>query len=176
LTKPLVFDTTPVIYIIKASLAEALRRLQNQKLLPETVYEELMAGEAQGKPEAAVIRELVEEAAFILTRPRSLSQVKRLMRVAVEDENKPLHKAEAEALVIAKELDGILIADDHAARSTAKLMQVECHGTGYLLGRMYQEGEVPKDEAIRKLTEMRRAGWRLSEDDYRTILDYLRKL
>ena len=176
MTKPLVFDTTPVIYIIKASLAEALRRLQSQKFIPETVYEELMAGEAQGKPEAAVIRELVEEAALILTRPRSTSLVKRLMKIAVEDENKPLHRAEAEALAIAKELDGILIADDHAARSTAKLMQVECHGTGYLLGRMYQEGEIPRDEAIRKLTEMRRAGWRLSEDDYRAILDYLRKL
>jgi len=176
LTKPLVFDTTPVIYIIRASLRGALRRLQNQKFLPETVYEELMVGEAQGKPEVAVIRELVEEAAFILTRPRSTSQVKRFMKIAVEGENKPLHRAEAEALAIAKELDGILIADDHAARSTAKLMQVECHGTGYLLGRMYQEGEIPRDEATRKLTEMRRAGWRLSEDDYRTILEYLRKL
>jgi len=176
LTKPLVFDATPVIYVIRASLAEALRRLLNQKFLPETVYEELMVGEAHGKPEAAVIRELVEEGAFTITRPRSTPQVKRLMKIAVEDENKPLHKAEAEALAIAKELDGILIADDHAARSTAKLMQAECHGTGYLLGRMYQEGEIPRDEAIRKLTEMRRAGWRLSEDDYRTILDYLRKL
>ena len=157
-------------------MTEALRRLQNKKFLPETVYEELMVGEAQGKPEAAVIRELVEEAAFTLTRPHNTLLVKRLMKIAVEDENKPLHKAEAEALATANELDGILIADDHAARSTAKLMQLECHGTGYLLGRMYQEGEIPKDEAIRKLTEMRRAGWRLSEDDYRTILDYLTKL
>jgi predicted nucleic acid-binding protein len=165
-----------MIYVIKGSLAGALRRLRNQKFLPETVYEELMAGEAHGKPEVAVIRELVEEAAFILTRPRSTSQVKRLMKIAAEGENKPLHRAEAEALAIANELDGILIADDHAARSAAKLMQVECHGTGYLLGRMYQEGEVPRDEAMRKLTEMRRAGWRLSEDDYRTILEYLRKL
>ena len=176
MTKPLVFDTTPVIYIIKASLAEALRRLQNPKFLPETVYEELMAGEAQGKPEVAVILELVEEAALILTQPRSASEVKRLMKIAVEGENKPLHRAEAEALAIAKEFDGILIADDHAARSTAKLMQVECHGTGYLLGRMYQKGEMRREEAIGKLTEMRRAGWRLSEDDYRTILEYLRKL
>jgi predicted nucleic acid-binding protein len=176
LTEPLVFDTTPLIYIITASLAEALRGVQNQKLLPETVYEELMLGEAQGKPEAAVIRELLEEDIFTLTRPRSPSLVKRLVKIAVEDEKMPLHRAEAEALAIAKELNGILIADDHAARSVAKLMQIECHGTGYLLGRMYQEGEIPRDEAIRKLTEMRRAGWRLSEDDYRTVLDYLRKL
>jgi predicted nucleic acid-binding protein len=173
LTKPLTFDTTPVIYIIRASLADTLGRLQNRKLLPESVHEELMVGEARGKPEAAVIRELVQESAFTLTRPRSTLLVNRLMKIAVEDENKPLHRAEA--LAIAKELDGILIADDHAARSTAKLMQVECHGTGYLLGMMYQQGEIPKDEAIRKLTEMRKAGWRLSEDYYHTIHDYLRK-
>jgi predicted nucleic acid-binding protein len=176
LKKPLIFDTTPLIYLIKASLTEGLRRLDHQKLLPWIVYEELRVGEAQARPEAEVIRELVEEAALVLTRPRSSSLVKRLVKIAVEDENKPLHKAEAEALAVAKELDGILIADDHAARSTAKLMQVECHGTGYLLGRMYQERQISRGEAIRKLTEMRRAGWRLSEDDYRTILDYLRKL
>ncbi len=176
MTKPLVFDATPLIYVIKASLAVALERMRSKKTLPETVYDELKAGEAQGKPEALVIRELVEDTAFILTRPRSPSLVRRLVRIAAEDENMPLHRAEAETLAIAKELDGILIADDHAARSTARLMQVKYHGTGYLLGRMYQEGQITRDEAIRKLTEMRRAGWRLSEDAYRTILDYLRTL
>ena len=176
MAKTLVFDTTPLIYLIKASLAEAPRKLHNQKLLPESVYEELMVGETQGRPEPAVIRELVEETVFTLARTRSTSLVKRLTKIADEDENKPLHRAEAEALAIAEELDGILIADDHAARFTAKLMHVECHGTGYLLGRMYQEGQISRDEAITKLTEMRRAGWRLSEDDYRTILDYFTTL
>jgi predicted nucleic acid-binding protein len=62
------------------------------------------------------------------------------------------------------------------ARSTAVLVQAESHGTGYLLGRMFQEGLISKEEAVRKVTEMRKAGWRLSEDDYRTILDYLKAL
>ena len=48
-----------------------------------------------------MIRKLVEEAALILARPRSTPLVKRLMKIAVEGENKPLHRAEAEALVIA---------------------------------------------------------------------------
>lgn len=174
--KPLVFDTTPLIYIIKASLSEALRRLDNPKFLPQGVYEELMVGETQGKPEAAVIRELVEDGAVTVAAIRSTSLVKRLIKIAAEDENMPLHRAEAEALAIAKEIDGILIADDHAARSTAKLIQVELHGTGYMLGSMYQAGLISKEEAIRKVSEMRRARWRLSEDDYRTILDYPRAL
>jgi hypothetical protein len=41
---------------------------------------------------------------------------------------------------------------------------------------MFQEGLISKEEAVRKVTEMRKAGWRLSEDDYRTILDYLKAL
>lgn len=173
---PLVFDTTPLIYLVKGTLTESLTKLRMSKIVPEIVYYELMAGEAEGRPAAAVMRGLVSESTLILAKPRSSTFVKKLMDIAAEGENKPLHQAEAEALAIARDLDGILIADDHVARSTAKLMQVECHGTGYLLGRMYQEGSLSKKVAMRKVTEMRKAGWRLSEDDYRAILDYIEKL
>jgi predicted nucleic acid-binding protein len=176
LARALLFDTTPLIYVIRASLSEALHKLSNAKFLCQSVYEELMVGETQGKPEAAVIRELVSGNAIAIARPRNPSLVGRLIKIAAEGENKPLHRAEAEALAIAKELGGILIADDQAARSTARLVQVESHGTGYLLGRMFQEGLISKEEAVRKVTEMRKAGWRLSEDDYRTVLNYLKTL
>jgi predicted nucleic acid-binding protein len=162
--------------MIRASLTQALKRLDNPKLLPQTVYEEMLVGETHGKPEAGVLRGLVEEGAITVIHPSSALLVARLIKISVEAENMPLHRAEAEALVIAKELDAILIADDHAARMTAKLVEVECHGTGYMLGTMYQRGQISKDVAIRKVTEMRRAGWRLSEDDYRTVLDYLKAL
>lgn len=176
MARALVFDTTPLIYIIRASLTEALRRLGNPKFLPQSVYEELMVGETQGKPEGAVIRELVDENTLTIARPHSPPLVSRLIKIAVEGEDKPLHRTEAEALVITRELEGVLIADDQVARSTATLVQVESHGTGYLLGRMFQEGLISKEEAARKVTEMRKAGWRLSEDDYRAILNYLRDL
>lgn len=176
MARALVFDTTPLIYIIRASLTEALRRLSNPKFLPNGVFEELMVGEAQGKPEAAVIRELVDGNTLAIARPHSPPLASKLIKIAVEGEDKPLHRAEAEALVITIELEGVLIADDQVARSTALLVQAESHGTGYLLGRMFQEGLISKEEAVRKVTEMRKAGWRLSEDDYRTILDYLKAL
>jgi predicted nucleic acid-binding protein len=176
LARALVFDTTPLIYIIRASLTEALRRLSNPKFFPKGVYEELMIGEVQGKPEATVIRELVEGNALAIAQTHSPALASKLIKIAVEGEEKPLHRAEAEALVITMELKGVLIADDHVARSTAVLVQAESHGTGYLLGRMLQEGLISKEEAVRKVTEMRKAGWRLSEDAYRTILDYLKAL
>jgi predicted nucleic acid-binding protein len=159
--------------VIKVSLAESLRRLDDPKYLPTSVYEELLKGEPLGKPEASIIRELVEQAALNVTGPADTSAVRRLVKVAVEGERKPLHAAEAEALALAKKLGGIVISDDHVARSTARMIHVELHGTGYLLGRMYQQGLISKEEAVKKVREMRGAGWRLNEDDYRAILDYL---
>lgn len=173
MAKPLVFDTTPLIYLVRVSLTEPLRRLSNPKLLPQSVYEELMKGEALGKPEASMIRELVEHATITVVQPRNVSLVRRLVSIAVEGESKPLHRAEAEALALTKEVKGIMIADDQAARSTARLIDAELHGTGYLLGKMYEERYISKHEAMAKVRDMRRAGWRLSEDDYRGILDFL---
>jgi hypothetical protein len=56
------------------------------------------------------------------------------------------------------------------------MIRVKLHGTGYLIGRMYSEGHLSKEEAIAKAGEMRKVGWRLSEDDYRAIVDYLKAL
>jgi predicted nucleic acid-binding protein len=173
LAKALVFDATPLIYLVRVSLGESLRRLSNSKYVPESVYQELMRGEALGKPEPSIIRELVEDATITVTRPRNTSFVRRLAKIAAEDTGKPLHMAEAEALALARELDGIMIADDQVARSIAKMVHAEVHGTGYLLGKMYLEHQLSKEGAITKVGEMRRAGWRLSEDDYREILNYL---
>ncbi len=109
-------------------------------------------------------------------KPTDNSFVRRLIRLAAEEERKPLHAAEAEALALAKELQRMVISEDHAARSTAKLVRAQLHGTGYLIGRMCREGHLSEEEAKAEVREMRREGWRLVEDDYRSILDYLEKL
>jgi len=165
----------PLIYLVRVSLAEAIRRLSGEKLLTPGVYGELLKGESLGKPEASIIRELVERSTIKLAHPHDRPFVQRLIRLAAEDEKRPLHQAEAEALALAKEIGGIVISDDRVARSVAKLVHVNLHGTGYLLGRMQRDGLLSKEEVISKIEEMRRSGWRLSEEDYRTVLEYLRR-
>ncbi len=61
MTRPLIFDATPLIYTIRVSLSEALRKTVGPKYVPQGVYEELLKGEILGRPEATKIRELVEE-------------------------------------------------------------------------------------------------------------------
>jgi hypothetical protein len=86
LIKPLVFDTTPLIYVIRVSLAESRKRLRDPKILPHSVYDEFLRGEPLGKREASVIRELVENGVLNLALPADTSLVRKLIRLAAEDE------------------------------------------------------------------------------------------
>ena len=176
MARPLIFDSTPLIYILKVSLSGFLRELCEAKLITASVYEELLRGEALGKPEATVLRELVEENVINVQDPKDVGFVLRIVKLAAEKERSPLHRAEADVLALAKELGGLAISDDHVARSVARLVGVELHGSGYVLGRMYKAGKIPKDKLLRCLNEMQRSGWRISTEDYERILDYLRKL
>lgn len=176
MTRAMVFDATPLIYLVRISLANVLVKLSVPKFLSQDVYDEILKGENLGKPESSVVRELVETGKLQVRTPQDPSFASRLIGLTAGDDRKPLHRAEAEALTLAKELKGILISDDRVARSAAKLVDVELHGTGYLLGRMYRDGYMSKQEAATKLSEMRRAGWRLSEDDYRAVSEYLSNL
>jgi len=56
------------------------------------------------------------------------------------------------------------------------LIRIELNGTGYLLGRIYRAGRILKDELLENVSKMRRSGWRITEEDYEKIPDYLRRL
>lgn len=105
----------------------------------------------------------------------SPSVLSMLVKIAGESEEKPFTEPRRGACNH-KGIGGTLVADDHVARSTARLVQVETRGSGYLRGKMFQEGLISKEEAVRRVTEMRKAGSHLSEDHYRTVLNYLRTL
>lgn len=175
MVRPLVFDSTPLIYFAKVSLSSLLRVLDEPKIITMGVYNELLRGGALGKPEARVLRGLVEEKVITVQDPKDVGFVLRIVKVAAEKERDPLHRTEADILALAKELDGVAISDDHVAKSVARLIGIELHGTGYLLGRMYKAGRMSRDELLGYLGEMRRYGWRASEEEYERILNYLRR-
>lgn len=173
MARVLIFDATPLIYVIRVSLAGYLEKLSNPKILPQSVLEELVEQKPFPRPESHVIRELVARGILKPEIAADPEFARRVVKLADDSENTPLHKAEAEALALANQLGGIVISDDRAARTVARLVGVELHGTGYLLGRMFVEGHLPIERAIMKLQEMRRSGWRVSEEDIQSIPEYL---
>ncbi|MCS4542255.1 MAG: DUF3368 domain-containing protein [Euryarchaeota archaeon] len=176
MAKPLVFNATPLIYIVKVSLSELLEELPAPKFTTPNVHYEILRGKEFGRTEVMVLDELINDKVIQLREPKKKNYVFKLIKIAAETQKNPLHRAEAEALVLAKELNGVAIIDDYVAKSVAKLMNIQLHGTGYILGKMYQTGKIKRNELIQKINAMRQAGWRLSPEDYLAILEYLKKL
>jgi len=176
LARPLIFDSTPLIYMVRVSLSGLLKGLDEPKIITRSVCNELLEGEALGKPEATVLRGLIDEKTIKLQDPTDEGFVLKIVKLAAEKERRPLHKAEADVVALTKELKGVAISDDHVARSIARLIGIELQGTGYILGRIYKAGRISKKELLRNMSEMRRSGWRIREEDYEKILDYLRRL
>lgn len=175
--KPLVFDSTPLIYLTKSSLAELLKDISEQKFTTARVFEEVVReGEKKKAPEASFLETLFNEEIIKvhnISNNRFLNYVKEM---AAESEMQPLHEAEAEVLCLTKELNGIAIADDQIARSVARILGIELHGTGYILGKIFATGKIDKEKLIEKVKEMRDSGWYVSAEDYLKIIDYFKNL
>ncbi len=175
--KPLIFNLSPLIYLAKVSLLNTLKEVSDEKFTVEKVFNEVVEeGKKKGAPEASILENLFKEEIIKVRKPDNDEYLKFVKKLSAETERQPLHEAEAEVLCLAKQLNGIAIADDKATRSVAKLLRIELHGTGYILGRIYAMGKIQKEELMKKLNEMRHMGWYVSAEDYIKILEYVNNL
>jgi predicted nucleic acid-binding protein len=160
MSKPLVFDSTPLIYLTKSSLAEFLKEILQPKFTTASVFEEVVReGKKKKAPEASFLETLFKEEIIKVQNVRNKEFLNYVMKMAAESEMQPLHKAEAEVLCLTKELNGIAIADDQAARIVSRILGIELHGTGYILGKTFATGKIDKEKLIEKVKEMRDSGW-----------------
>jgi hypothetical protein len=58
----------------------------------------------------------------------------------------------------------------------ARLLGIELHGTGYILGKVFAAEKIKKEELMEKVKEMRDGGWHVSAEDYLKIIEYLKSL
>ena len=175
--KPLVFDSTPLIYLTKSSLAELLKEISQPKFTTASVFEEeVREGKKKKAPEASFLETLFKEEIIKVHSVSNKKYLNYVKEMAAESEMQPLHDAEAEVLCLTKELNGIAIADDQVARSVARILGIELHGTGYILGKIFATGKINKEKLIEKVKEMRNSGWYVSAEDYLKIIDYLKNL
>lgn len=175
--KPLIFDSTPLIYLTRVSLAKFFKDICVEKFTTVRVFSEVVQeGKKKGAPEASLLESLFKDEVIRVRNPIEKEYIKFVKEMAAENERHPLHEAEAEVLSLAKELNGIAIADDKAVRTVAKLLEIELHGTGFILGKIYAAKKIKKEELTEKVKEMHASGWRVSPEDYLKITEYLNSL
>ena len=175
--KPLIFDSTPLIYLTKSSLATLLKEISQLKFTTTSVFEEVVReGKKKNAPEASLLEKLFKDEIIKVHSISNEGYLNYVKEMSAVSKMQPLHEAEAEVLCLAKELNGIAIADDQVARSVARMLGIELHGTGYILGKIFGTGKIDKETLIEKVKEMRGSGWYVSAEDYLKIIDYLKNL
>ena len=177
MSKPMVFDSTPLIYLTRASLAEFLKEISQPKFTTASVFEEIVReGKRKKAPEASLLETLFEKEIIRVHNISDKEYLKYVKEMAALSEMQPLHEAEAEVLCLTKEQNGVAVADDKVARSVARILGIELHGTGYILGKIFATGKIDKEALVEKVKEMRESGWYVSAEDYLKIIDYLKNL
>ena len=168
--KPLVFDSTPLIYLAKVSIIGSIENIPGKKFIPPEVYKEVVTrGKKSGEPDAFLIEDLVNKGVF---------QVKDIKEETLPQklQKSPLHLADIETLALAKELRGIAIIDEKLGREIADIEEVENRGSIFILFRLLKLGSLNKKDLREKLDEMIEQGWRCSTELYAVILKELERV
>ena len=169
--KPLVFNSTPLIYLSKAGLSGVIENLQEEKLTSQLVKSEVVdRGKQKGVPDAIALEKLFENGVFKLCRPKDEQFLLRLSKT------RGLHAADAEVLTLAKEHPGLAVIDDEVARKTAKVYKISYVGTPYVLARAVSEGFLSKEQAKRVIGDMISLGWRCNVETYAKIIEAIDKM
>jgi len=166
--KPLVFNSTPLIYLTKVGLSKIFEGLKEEKLTSPQVKREVVdEGKRKGVPDALILEKMFENEMFRAVEPSDRVFLSRLL------ETRGLHVTDAEVLALAKELDGLAVVDDEVARKTAKACGIAYVGTPYVLVRAVLQKLITKERAREAVNEMVSVGWRCSIESYAKIMQIL---
>lgn len=169
--KPLVFNSTPLIYLAKAGLSGIIEKLSEEKLTSLLVKAEVVdEGKQKGVPDAIVLEKLFEKGVFNLYNP-----IDKLFLMSLS-KTWGLHAADAEVLAIAKEQGGLAVIDDEVARKTAKVYGISYVGTPYVLARGISEGFLSKNQVKAAVKDLVSLGWRCDVETYVLIMELIDKM
>ncbi|MEM2104505.1 MAG: DUF3368 domain-containing protein [Candidatus Bathyarchaeia archaeon] len=169
--KPLVFNSTPLIYITKIGLSRIFEELKEEKLTSPSVKREVVdEGKRKGVADAMVLERLFQKDVFKVVKPKDKSLLETFLQT------RGLHVTDAEVLAIAKERDGIAIIDDEVARKTAKIYGIAYAGTPDILVKAFSQGLITKETTRQAINDMIFAGWRCSVETYAKIIESIEKL
>lgn len=169
--KPLIFNSTPLIYLSKVGLSGIIENLQEEKLTSPLVKVEVVdKGKQKGVPDAIALERLFENGVFRLCNPKDKLFLSRLSKT------RGLHAADVEVLALAKEHKGLAVIDDEVARKTAKVYRISYVGTPYIFARAVFEGFLSKQQAKAAVKDMVSLGWRCNVETYAKIIELIDKI
>lgn len=167
----LVFDATPLIYLAAVDRLALLEGLDEDCVLPEAVFAEVVTvGIEAGHQDARRIEQAVERGTLRVVAADVTELGSRL------DRNQNLTDADAAVLVVADLSGATAVIDERYGRSVAATEGIETVGTVGLVVRAVRAGTLTVGEARDIVDGMIDAGWYCSTDLYAKILRTLDSL
>jgi hypothetical protein len=131
----IVSNASPLIVLLKINKLFILKELFEKVVIPDAVYKEITAKEH-------------DKLVFDKLKWVEIRRVRKTEMINLLE--KLIDKGEAEAVVLAKELNATLLIDDAKARKYAKLVNIEVIGTLGLLKMAKKNGLV---QSVRKVID-----------------------
>lgn len=161
----LVFNSTPLIHLVKAGLAWMIDALEGEKYTTPAVYREVVIiGRERGFDDAPAIESMIKRGLIIVKEPP-----KKFLEFLMKN-HESIHRGEAEVISLARELGAIAIIDDPVARRVAEIYGVRKEGAYTVIMRMLLKGEINRDQARESLQKLVVSGWRCDVEFYTRIL------
>ncbi len=147
----LVSDTGPLIALAQVEQLELLASFFEEVLIPPAVEAEVLA---KATPETELLRKAVDSwIRAVDLQPPSAGAASRLGH---------LDRGEREAILLAYQMDCLLLIDDRAGRAAARALAVPITGIAGFLLMAKKRGAIPA--VLPLLEEMRQRGYWLSKE------------
>ena len=161
-----VSNATPLIYLAKAGRIDLLKKVFGQVFIPEDVKIEVVdRGKQLGEKDAYVVEKAIGEGWL------------KVLSVDIVEVPIKLDKGEEATLSLAKKLGlKVVLVDEAAARSAARLMDLTPRGTVFVFLKALEKNEIDLDEFLEALDELIDQGFRLKEEVYMEAVKEARKI
>jgi len=148
----LVVDACVLIDILSVDILPRLAELHFSPVTSDLVLEEISADQLSRLPAQAVSRKSLSKA-----------QVRELVRLRAE--YRTISEADLSAYILAKDFGGILLTGDRKLRKLAESVELQVHGTLWVLDTLVASRALSPQRAARSLTSMIESGSRLPRSE-----------
>ena len=162
-----VFDATPLIYLAKIDRLDVVETVDEPRLVPEVVYEEVVTdGIDAGYDDARRVEQAVENGTLevVSVDVDDSTLATRLTR------HPGLSDADIAVLACADARDAVAVMDEATGRSAAEVEGIETRGTAFLILLAVKRGSLSSEVARETIDAMIDAGWYVTPDLYTKIV------
>jgi len=154
----IIANSSPIIILGKQGKLEFLKKCFGKVIIPKTVYIEIIKG--KNSPETISLEDAIKNKWIIVEKVTK--------NILVTDK---IGQGEKEAISLASKYKKILLMDDDSARKYASILNVEVHGTLYVIYLAVVKGIINKEEAKNIVERMIVDGFYISIEIYSKFLD-----